>query len=167
MGLVGRTPTDPRPSPATPPYHRKCQTFLSTPTGRDAPKDTPASGRLGSCRAYRGGAKRRPRPRRGIRKARPGEVLRPEPESPPPDRLGTPKRGCSYRWVLCVWCTRTQETAQGEAVGRGLRASGRGRAEGPEPSRLESSDPMKRSRCDEHGGPFSCPLHRVCPPHRG
>jgi hypothetical protein len=31
-----------RPSPATPPYHTKCQMFLSTAKGRDTPKDTPA-----------------------------------------------------------------------------------------------------------------------------
>jgi hypothetical protein len=31
------SPTDLRPSPATPPYHRKCQMFLSTTTARDTP----------------------------------------------------------------------------------------------------------------------------------
>jgi hypothetical protein len=37
-------PTDLRPSPATTPYHRKLQLFLSTTKSRGVPKDTPAQG---------------------------------------------------------------------------------------------------------------------------
>ena len=46
--------------------------------GWDTPKDNPASGRLGSCRAYRGGAKRRPRQVRWGEPARlgPTSILR-------------------------------------------------------------------------------------------
>src|ERR687897_3521529 len=36
------TPSDLRPSPANPPYHKKCRMFLSTTKCRDTPKDAPA-----------------------------------------------------------------------------------------------------------------------------
>ena len=36
------SPTDLRPSPATPPYHKKLQMLLYKTKGRDTPKDTPA-----------------------------------------------------------------------------------------------------------------------------
>ena len=49
------SPTDLRPSPANPPYHKKCQMFLSTPKGRDPDKEP---GPIG--------AKARPEPREGI-----------------------------------------------------------------------------------------------------
>jgi hypothetical protein len=54
MGLVGATPTDLRPSPATPlattPYHKKLQMFLSTTKGLDSPH-TVISGTLLGNRA--------------------------------------------------------------------------------------------------------------------
>jgi hypothetical protein len=39
MGSRPSAPTDLRPSPALPPYHKKCQMFLSTTKGRNPDKD--------------------------------------------------------------------------------------------------------------------------------
>src|SRR5215210_4463048 len=52
------SPTDLRPSPATPPYHKKLQLFLSATKGRDTPMDAPARSNTLSPRRYPGQATR-------------------------------------------------------------------------------------------------------------
>src|SRR5215218_1816048 len=48
MGSSPSAPTDLRPSPATPPYHKKCRMFLSMTKGRSQV----GTGVLGVCRAH-------------------------------------------------------------------------------------------------------------------
>jgi hypothetical protein len=68
MGLVGHTPTDLRPLPANPPYHKKCRMFLSTTKGRDS-SHTVMSGTLLENRAESGVGGGRGQKKAGARRA--------------------------------------------------------------------------------------------------